>query len=61
MILGIHLEHLRTLEAPCSIQNRTNLEPLEFRLTGMAKRVSWRRPESILELTLDHVKNIVMT
>ena len=39
----------------------SNLEPLEFRLTGMAKRVSWRRPESILELTLDHFKNVVMT
>ena len=38
-----------------------SLEPLEFRLTGVAKRVSWRRSESSLELTLDHFKNIVMT
>ena len=61
MILGTHLEHLRTLEAPCSIQNRTHLESFEFWLTGVAKRVSWRRPKSILELTLDHFENIKMT
>ena len=61
MILGTHLEHLRTLEAPCSIQNRTNLESLEFWLTGVAKRVSWRLPESILELTLENLVIIVMS
>ena len=61
LILGAHLKHLRTLEPPCSIQNSTNLETLELRLTGMAKTVSWRLPGSIMELSLDNFMNIVMT
>ena len=61
MIAGTHLEHLRTLEAPCSIQNGTNLESLEFGLTGVAKRMSWRLPESIFERTLDNLVIMVMS
>ena len=50
---------MRTLGAPWSIQNQTNLEKLEIVLTGVTKRVPRRLPGSILEFILNDFLNII--